>query len=587
MKKIFVLCISLSLVAVTFAQLDIGISLAFPREFNNLCNSAAVASGVTYFNTDMIDTLNDESVITFPVTSAHTYVSTDAGSSWLSPIAMANVGGIYYPDTWQSSRTNAASGSVEYYFKCETESTLTTECPDNNPTSFPLDNNKSVQIGDVTGDQEDVDGYTYSSVDITDFYVSWDTDEFFFKVNLGSGWKDMHMEGPFPFRTTYYHMLTIPIINNESSYRDSLFFGVVIGNVNVFGIINIYDGIYKFWTEDGDDDSLNNFRRLGDVTCSPSNPDDDSEFSVRVPISVLTSNGWGIWPNSSRAIGTGCSTMSFWIESIITLAYNPVVTDVTKSSGMICQTHTYNIGTNTIPTLSPTHSADYERDTTWFDLSCTYTDSNDNLPTLRQLTIDDGSSTTYTVGNLDHSYTDGSLFEYSAIYGCEHLDSLRYKWDFDDGAGIVSTGWIYAVLAEVAIELSSGWNLISLLCINPQSASIFGSSAYSYDNSIGSYYMQDSLNPGIGYWILSTSADTVLLNKDLYSYSDTLFPGWNLIGAKNSPIPANIICTEPPGLSSSLPYGWNGVDYYDADSLFPGHGYWFLSSGHGRIIVGP
>ena len=372
------------------------------------------------------------------------------------------------------------------------------------------------------------------------------------------------------------------------AYRESLFFGVVICNVNIPGVVNVCDGIYKFWSEDDTlDDYLDNFARIGDLNSSPSNPDDDADFSVRVPISTLTSNGWGTWPNASNSFVTGCSIKSLWINSLVPVSSTSIINDRTKSCRIICQTHNYNIGTNASPTLLPTYIADYDRDTTWFDLSCTYTDTDNNQPLSSQLTINDGSSTTYTVRSLDHSYMDGSIFDYSAIYGYEHVDSLQYKWDFDDGAGIVSTGWRWAVLEEVGLELNAGWNLVSLSCNNSENASIFGGVVYGYDNLSSNYYPLDTLDPGKGYWIFSAISDTVWINKDLYSYSDTLFPGWNLIGAKNNPITSCAIRTEPPGLNAAFPYGWNGIDYYDADSLFPGYGYWFLSRGHGRIIVGP
>lgn len=459
-----ILIVLLGLALSVFAQLEIGISLAFPREFQYPCNSAAVASGLTHFNVDFIDTLNGESTTIFPVTSAETHISTNAGTSWLAPISMTNIGSTHYIDTWESSRTNAASGAVEYYFKCETESTLTTECPDNIPTSFPLDDNKAAQIGDASGDQLDVDGYSYSSLDIQNFRASYDNDEFFFRVNIGSGWADSHREGGF-FGTTYYHAMIIPLLNNESPIRDSVFFGIVIANLDLLGIIDITDGLYKFWAEDGDDDYLNNFERISSVTFSPSNPDGDADFSVRLPISALTSNGWGTWPNESHAIGTGCATIGLWIISIVPPYseenFGYVITDITKSSGVICQTHSYNIGSNSPPTLTPSHLVDYLRDTTWIDLSCTYTDADGNLPTSRQLTIDDGARTAYTIGSDDHSYSDGSLFEYSKTLRCEHIDSLKYKWDFDDGAGSVSTDWQYAVVpSEIGLQVTGGtWDV--------------------------------------------------------------------------------------------------------------------------------
>ncbi len=462
MKKTLSILALISLAVSAFAQFDIGISLAFPRELIDQCNSAAVASGQTYFNVDLTDTLNDGSSMTvFPVDNAWTHASTDGGGSWLAPIAMTNIGGTYYEDTWQSSRTNAASGAVEYYFKCETESTLTTGTPDNVPTSFPLDANKSATIGDATGDQLDVDGYSYSSLDITNFRVSYDDTYFYFRVNLGSGWKDIHV-GPWYRPTTYYHILAIPFLNNESPYRDSLFFCAILTDIDVLGIIDVDDGIYKFWSEDETPiNYFDNYEQIAELDCSPTNPDDDDDFTIRVPITLLTSNGWGAWPNESHAFGTGCATVGLWIinalppYSVDNFEY--VITDITKTSGVICQTNEYTIGTNSAPTLDASSIVDYNRDTTWIDLSCEYTDSDDNLPTSRQITIDDGTPATYTIGTPDHSYDDGSNFTHSEVFRCEYIDSLKYKWDFNDGAGVVSTGWKYAVVpTEIGIQVTGG-----------------------------------------------------------------------------------------------------------------------------------
>ncbi len=454
MKRLLAILTLISVVSCVYGQFEIGISLAFPREFKDPCNSAAVASGTTNFNIDFIDTLNTGSTTSFPVSNAWTYVSTDAGASWLSPIVMSAIGGTFYPDTWQSSRTNAASGSVMYYFKCETESTLTSECPENNPNTFPLAANKAASIGDPAGDHIGADGRIWNTYDISGFWASYDSDEFFFRVNLAGGWKDNHFVLPF---TNYFHVLAIPILNNESPYRDSLFFAVLVCNVNLL-VVSASDGLYKFWAEDGDDDPLNNYERIGSVTFTPSDPGDDTDFSVKFPISMLTSNGWGSWPNSSRTVGTGCATLTAWLSGT-----DPqfVINDVTKSSGVVFNTHNYTIGTNAAPTLAPSHLVTTNRDTSWIDLSCTYTDANGNLPTQRQLTIDRGTPSTTTIGSLDHGYADGSVFTHSATYRCDFIDSLKYKWDFNDGAGVVSTGWRYAVVpSEIGLQLTgASWTV--------------------------------------------------------------------------------------------------------------------------------
>jgi len=101
------------------------------------------------------------------------------------------------------------------------------------------------------------------------------------------------------------------------------------------------------------------------------------------------------------------------------------------------------------------------------------------------------------------------------------------------------------------------------------------------------YFTADSLHPGKGYFVLSMSADTVELPRTLHSYSDTLYRGWNLIGAVDHAVSWHDVVTDPPGLIVPPLFGWDGADYFIADTLYPGRGYWLLSTENGRIEVGP
>jgi hypothetical protein len=137
------------------------------------------------------------------------------------------------------------------------------------------------------------------------------------------------------------------------------------------------------------------------------------------------------------------------------------------------------------------------------------------------------------------------------------------------------------------MDFSRGWNLVSVPTIEARHSSVFGMMIYGYDAYLYEYFTTDSLHPGKGYFVLSMSADTIEIPRTLHSYSDTLHRGWNLIGAVNIPLPASSIETDPPGLLIPPLFGWDGADYFPADTLYPGKGYWFLSSDNGRIEVGP
>lgn len=465
MKRFAIIFLIVS--GVVFGQLDLGISLAYPREIVNVCNSAAIASGTTWFNADFIDTLNDP--VTHFVDSAYVYWSTDNGASWGTRISMTNIGGTYYPDTWQASRVNAASGSVRYYTRCITDSTITTQCPDNTLNTIPLNVNYCANIEPGRLNRLEVEaGRSWNTYDLTNFWVGYDSDEFFFRVNLAAGWLDRHFN-LFPYYN-YYHLLAIPIFNNESPVRDSVYFAVVVANISLI-VINITDGLYKFWKEadpsaGGDDDPMNNYQRLGSVTFS-AGPDNQTDFSIRFPISMLTTNGWGAWPNSTRVIGVGCATASAWLVGTDSVAYK--IHDATKASAVYCLTQTYTIGTNTKPTISAVSASHTtNRDTTRVRFTSTYTDGENNLPTVKQLSLRKPTVATYNLGSADHRYNDGSIFSYVMNYRCEYRDTFEYKFRFNDGELGDSTSWLtYVVPQNINLAISpANWTVPGLLGSN-------------------------------------------------------------------------------------------------------------------------
>ncbi len=193
----------------------------------------------------------------------------------------------------------------------------------------------------------------------------------------------------------------------------------------------------------------------------------------------------------------------------------------------------------------------------------------------------------------------GILSGISLITGGEYhsvaikSDGTLWAWgrnnhgQLGDGTITNSSIPVRVLCEDVEIDFSRGWNLVSVPTVEPQHSSIFSTSAFGYDPSMLEYFTADSLHPGKGYFVLSMDTDTVELPRTLHSYSDTLHRGWNLIGAVNIPLPASSIETDPPGLIIPPLFGWDGADYFIADTLYPGRGYWLLSSENGRIEVGP
>jgi len=160
-----------------------------------------------------------------------------------------------------------------------------------------------------------------------------------------------------------------------------------------------------------------------------------------------------------------------------------------------------------------------------------------------------------------------------------------HAWDIGACESPYSPSWGDAI--------TIGWNLLSYPYTGVEFVSVMYPFAdpvvFSFDPAIG-YYNLAEVTAGSGYWILS-HVDTLIdyIPPGVSSIDDTLIPGWNLLGAVDHVIPLGGISTTPAGLIIGYPWGFNGSTgmYESADSLHPGRGYWFLSSGHGRITVGP
>ena len=122
------------------------------------------------------------------------------------------------------------------------------------------------------------------------------------------------------------------------------------------------------------------------------------------------------------------------------------------------------------------------------------------------------------------------------------------------------------------IHVSSGWNVISIPVIVPDGrvSVLFPgaiSPAYKYN---GVYSTEDTLKPGVGYWMKFAQPDSVTLIGAHYTLEITLRPGWNLIGSPKDKVPFNHLLTD---ICEQLPsYGFrykSGVGYIITDQTCP------------------
>ncbi|MBN2542023.1 right-handed parallel beta-helix repeat-containing protein [bacterium] len=133
-------------------------------------------------------------------------------------------------------------------------------------------------------------------------------------------------------------------------------------------------------------------------------------------------------------------------------------------------------------------------------------------------------------------------------------------------------------------NLYTGWNLISLQreVSIPTLEAILPFAippSYTFSPTLRTYTVSDTLNSGVGYWVFS-EIDTIIAieGEIIYSYTFSLYPGWNLIGALSIPIPVTFLDTIPEMLSMPFGYSSETHAYFIADTLFPGSGYWILAT---------
>jgi uncharacterized protein (TIGR02145 family) len=141
------------------------------------------------------------------------------------------------------------------------------------------------------------------------------------------------------------------------------------------------------------------------------------------------------------------------------------------------------------------------------------------------------------------------------------------------------------------IQVGAGWNLLSLPASvgNGSRAFLFPSAvspAYIFHHPAG-YVPQDTLHNETGFWLKFNSPDTLqIAGKSIFEDTIEVRAGWNIIGSLAVPIIAESIQTDPAGIVTSQFFGYvPGVGYHEADTLYPGLGYWVKVNQDGAIVL--
>ena len=157
----------------------------------------------------------------------------------------------------------------------------------------------------------------------------------------------------------------------------------------------------------------------------------------------------------------------------------------------------------------------------------------------------------------------------------------EYVW-----MGVAGESYSFKILvSEIqtrSISLVSGWNLVSfsLELLTPSVESTLGSLGYSqiFRWNGASYVSVDTLEVGVGYWILVLEDETLQVSGySLGSYTYVLDSGWNLVGCYDVvSVDLDTYLTDYYQIAS-----WSGHGYDMSSSIIqPFTGYWVLVIEH-------
>jgi hypothetical protein len=171
--------------------------------------------------------------------------------------------------------------------------------------------------------------------------------------------------------------------------------------------------------------------------------------------------------------------------------------------------------------------------------------------------------------------------------------STTYFWRVNAKNSFGVSGWsptwhfASQPLGANQYAMTGSWNLLSLPATvsDGRTSVLFPaaiSTAFAY---AGNYQQQDSMVPGVGYWLKFASSQVVTISGTLLAEdSISVNPGWNMIGAISSPVAVTSVTSNPPAMITSNFFGHSG-SYIIADSLRPAKGYWVKVNASGVLIL--
>ncbi|RKY91568.1 MAG: hypothetical protein DRQ13_11300, partial [Ignavibacteriae bacterium] len=144
---------------------------------------------------------------------------------------------------------------------------------------------------------------------------------------------------------------------------------------------------------------------------------------------------------------------------------------------------------------------------------------------------------------------------------------------------------------SLAVTVVDGWNMVSIPGLHPVNQDVttwWSNLTGSVFKFSGGYLPVTTAAIGEGYWMKNAGAETYNYPAIQIVPHDPIpiHTGWNLISVYDCPVAASGLTTTPSGLIISSVFGYSG-GYVVANTLYPGYGYWLLSSGEGWLNIPP
>jgi len=377
--------------------------------WQNPCNSAAIPEQIMLINVD-IDSLNLDSCIT------KNFYSTDDQQSWFES-EMTLLTELNYTTTFEDTILLPDSGRVFYglqtiyptYIDTIFDTLFYTMSAKNIDDIFPPTDNFLTELCE----EKIGDAYQWVEkpfLDLTEIRISFSENKFYCLLdNNDNQW-------PFyepPSWLPPWYVYGFGFYNPEST--DSVGYAMVYVNIPTMGT----PGLYKVNTD-------STFSRISDIDYQIQN----EKLYMACNIEDLTSDpNFGPWPNECGGLICGAGTLTINVYPFITL------NDRSHPCIFYPTIFQQDIGINEPPQLSElTFQA--VSDTIVFNIN--YSDSNNNLPVVRKLIIENKTEFNFT--SLDHYYQDGS--EFYVRVPIQEVENSSVYAEFSDGADTVQSNVI-------------------------------------------------------------------------------------------------------------------------------------------------